>query len=106
MEFEVKVDKDAIEIAVTQAIIDGAIGDRIKEAVEKVLKDSTSSYTYGDKKSGVILSVVERAVGEITRQVFVDEYQERVREAVRARITDEIVDSLIARTFSTWANLR
>lgn len=82
---EINLDKEAIERAVTSAIVQSAIGDKIKVAVNKLLSDYNSP--------------IELACRDVVRQITIQtlntEFGDKIREAVKAKMTDELASKMV-----------
>jgi hypothetical protein len=105
MDIEVKVDKEAVERAVSAAIVQSAIGEEITKVANALMKDAMAVGSYG-KPDGVLRRVVEAEMTEICRKVFLEEYTEKVTEAVRQLVTDDVINSIVAKAWGEWIGRR
>lgn len=85
----ISVDPDAINEYVAQKIIDSALGERLHETVEEALK------ALGKYGSDPLKSAVTSEVNKQMMQLVTDEYADTIRDAVRAKLTGEFIDSLV-----------
>ena len=83
----IAIDKDAVEQAVVQAIINSAIGAKIALAVNELL----SKYGYNNP----IQQSVERVISEVALKMIRDEYTDQIRAAVAAKLKEETVDAFV-----------
>jgi hypothetical protein len=110
MDIEVKVDKEAVERAVSAAIVQSAlapcvISSPIAKGANALMKDAMAVGSYG-KPDGVLRRVVEAEMTEICRKVFLEEYTEKVTEAVRQLVTDDVINSIVAKAWGEWIGRR
>lgn len=88
---EVNIDKEAIERAVVSAILDSAIGEKIRLAVEKLLKPE------GYGKPSPIEEAVEKVIKETAIRFINTNHAEQIKKAVQERLTDETVNKFVDR---------
>jgi hypothetical protein len=100
MEIKVDVNAEQINQAVAEAIAKSVVGEKIKEFIEKSLKDMTSSY------GNPIEPVVRNLVLESVRDYLVANYKPKLEELVKQRITDEMVAAFIDKVWQTYINSR
>ena len=96
MNIDVKIDSDAINRAVTDAIINSALGAEIEKAIKDVITAAGRPWDSPIKK------VVERFVNEIVYDILSKEHQEVLRTKVRELITDELLTELV---HQAWGSL-
>lgn len=106
MDIEVKVDKEAVEKAVAAAIVQSSIGDRITAITDELIRDAMKEARYGNDKDGVLRAVVYAEMTNICRKVFLEEYTEKVTEAVRQLVTDDVINSIVAKAWGEWIGRR
>lgn len=87
----VSVDPDAINKYIAERIIESALGERLHQTVEDALK-ALGSYGNDPMKSAVTAQV-QQAIRDMVATDFAD----TIRERVRALMTDEFLDDLVAR---------
>jgi len=89
MDIKIDMDKDTINQEIASAIIQSVLGDHIKEAIQFTLNKADSPYANSVQK------VVEIEVATIIKNLLQNEYHDKLKEAVRQRITDEVVQKVI-----------
>jgi hypothetical protein len=83
---EINVDAKVVEQAVADAVVNSAIGAKIKLAVAELL---------GKGWDNPIDKAVQKVIGEIALVVIREEYGEQIKAAVRAKMTDETVEQFM-----------
>ena len=87
---EIKIDKETLESAVTQAIVESSIGDMIKTAIRERLSDY--------KLKDAIGKVIDTQIALIVRDLlWQDENRETVKQAVQAQITDDVLREVVGK---------
>lgn len=96
MNMEIKIDKVAVEAAVTQAIIDSSIGDIIRTAIKERLQDY--------KLREAIGRVIDQQISVIVRDLLMQEDNcERMRAEIHAQFTDAMFAEIVGRaTAKIW----
>lgn len=94
MQLEVKIDQEAIQQQLVQAIMNSAIGEKIQKALNEAL--SKAEGPWGDQKT-----LVERAVrgaleDELRKQAadLVAQKREQIRAALAEKLTDEVLGDM------------
>lgn len=83
MAIEVNIDGEAINAAVTQAVVDAVIGEQMTKAINDALKST------GFGRPSAVEQVVSQEVQKIIRDVLETDYAEEIREAVKAAMIEE-----------------
>lgn len=78
---------------VADAIVKSSLGKHIETAVVEAVGSLTRGSFYGES---VIKKAIEQHVREIVHDELRTRYSEKIRDAVRAAFTDELVDKVIA----------
>jgi hypothetical protein len=93
LHMEIKIDAVAVQDAVVRAITDSAIGEQIKDVIEK--------HFTGKERSWDTESIMEKAIkGEVqsaVTKIIYAELQERkdeIRQAVLQKLTDKAVEKM------------
>jgi hypothetical protein len=86
----VNIDSSLIESAVTAAIVNSAIGKHIEKAVDELLQKGYNS---------PISTAVERVILDTAVKIVSEEYQDKIKEAVRATLTDDLVNEVTRKMF-------
>lgn len=97
MDIEVKVDAEAVERAVTAAIVQSSIGKNLTAAVEKVMNEAMQDSGYG-RNAGIIISVVQAEVRTMVKAVIEAEFADIMKAKIREAITDERIQSVVEKT--------
>jgi hypothetical protein len=98
MEIKVDVNAEQINQAVAEAIAKSVVGEKIKEFIEKSLKDMTSSY------GNPIEPVVRQLVLDSIKDCLVANYKPKLEQLVKERITDEMVGAFIDKVWANYIN--
>lgn len=98
MQLEVKIDQEAVQQQLVQAIFDSAIGTEIQKAIDKSLKAQSSHWN----AATIVEDAVRTALGdEIRRQVIA--MVETKRETIRVQLEEKLTDELISKmTNAAW----
>lgn len=103
MQFEVKIDQQAVEQQLVQAIMNAAIGAQVQKALTEALTKTEGPW---DNRQ----TLVERAVSgalqdEIRRQAadIVTAKREEIRARLTEKLTDDLVDDMVS---SLWEVMR
>lgn len=85
------IDAGAITKAVSDAVLQSAIGEQVNDIIKDALKKRSATFGGGvDPITQAVTLEVQRIVGELIRS----EYSEKVREMVRTKLTDEYLNEL------------
>lgn len=102
MQLEVKIDQEAVQQQVVQAIMNSAIGAQIQKAITEALTKTTGSF--GDYRT-----LVERAVQDAVMQEVRNLANSLIlekREAIRAQLAEKLTDETIgSMTGVLWGKL-
>lgn len=93
MQLEINLDPEQIEQYIVQAVIDSALGDVVKEEVQKAL-DSLREVPM--RRRGVIAVAIEAEIQKIVLQVLRNEYTDKLRAAVREQMTETYVNTVVS----------
>ena len=84
---EINLDAKAVEQAVTDAIVNSAIGAKIKMAVNELLSKGYDN-------------PIQKAIGDVIVQqalaIVRDEYKDQIAAAVREQLTDECIKEFVS----------
>lgn len=87
---ELKIDPGAVNKLVADAVLNSAIGEAVKRAIEKEIANLSRGY------DNPLESVVRNHVAEIARSVLLEEHGEAIRAklsvALAAKLSDEFID--------------
>lgn len=101
MELNLNLNPVDIEKAVTEAVVQGVLGDHLKAAVNAALTPSPPSF--GKTSRSVVQTAVDKAVHdkvkEITTQLLLQREAE-LRELVAAKLTREALERTIEKIWS------
>jgi FKBP-type peptidyl-prolyl cis-trans isomerase (trigger factor) len=99
MQIEVKIDQDAVQQQVVQAIMDSAIGSNIQKYITEAL---TKSGDFRDPRT-MVQKAVDSAVASQLAQIA-NELIATKKDAIRAQmlelLTDDVIDKMCS---SAWA---
>jgi len=90
-EIQVKVDAEAINRTVADAIIRSSIGEKMKEVID--VEVAKWSKTYDNPMAAIVKSEISQEVTRLVRE----EYGEKLREYVAARVTEDFTKDLLDR---------
>lgn len=92
---QVKIDAEAIERQVTQAVLDSSIGKAIAECVESEIKQIANPW----KSDGLLKGMVRAEIKGIIRDLLRSDFSETLEEYVRATLTRETIEKIVTKTF-------
>lgn len=95
VELNVQLDPEQINAMVSQAILQSAIGEEIRKAVEGHIRRLTTGY------DSAIGKIVEKIVNEEVRNVVGLQFTPLVKEKVQESLTEELVGKLINKAWET-----
>lgn len=95
---EVAVDPESINKYLAEQIMQSALGERLKEAVDSALE------SFGRYGSDPLKSAVQDEIRKQIFRVVSEDHAERIREAVRAALTDEELGKLVTGFVATLTN--
>jgi hypothetical protein len=88
---EVQIDADAINGAVTQAIVDSMIGEQMKKAINEQLSPPPNAYGRQSVVQTTVAIEVQRILQEMLRE---EPYLGKLRAAIEERMTDDVLDKV------------
>lgn len=95
---EIKLDKSTVEQAVADAIVNSAIGDHIKKAVDEMLSKGWDS---------PIRKAVEQMIMTTALKMVQAEYADRIKEAVKVHMTEAVLNETVLRMWDeVWKRQR
>lgn len=86
-EIEISIDKDSINQAVTQAVVDSVIGEQMQKAITEALKPT------GYGRDSAVSAVMHQEVQKAIRKVIEEDYSDVIKDAVKKKL-HEHVDSV------------
>jgi tetraacyldisaccharide-1-P 4'-kinase len=92
MQIEVKIDQDAVQQQVVQAIMNSAIGSNIQKFISEAL---TKSGSYPDHRT-MVQKAVDSAVSSQLTQIANDLIATK-KDAIRAQMLDLLTDDVIGK---------
>lgn len=98
MELEVNIDSAAVNKHVAEAILGSVVGEQIK----KCIAEKMSSYTLKE----AIQRVIDEEIGRIIHGLLKDEYADTFKDAVKASMSQAIVDDLAGRAIDKFIESR
>lgn len=101
MDINVNIPPADFEKAIVESIVNTALGSRIKAAVESWLTDRQ-----GPSFTTAVQDALKVLVKEELRKWVMEEFGDRIREKVRAAVTEKAVDQAVSDALSRvgWAN--
>jgi len=88
----IQIDAKIVEDAVAKAIVDSAIGEKIKKSVEDLLKQSWDN---------PIDTAIKRVVTDVALKIVQVEYHNKIAETIKAKVTDETIDEFVKAFWDT-----
>ena len=91
MQPEIKIDPEAVQAQLVQAIINSAIGTQLETGINKALTEKTGGF-YGK-------TLTERAVEEALSKVIREEAEKLAyakREEIRAQLVEKMTDDMLS----------
>lgn len=95
---ELKLDPNDVNKLVAEAVLNSAIGEAVKKAVEKEIAKLSGSW------DNPLESVVRNHVCDITRDVLNKEHGDAIRERVKAALTSKLSQEFIDRVCEAAAS--
>lgn len=95
LDIQLDIDPKKIEEMIAKAVLDSAIGKTVEEGINKAVADL-------DRYDGPIRNAIRTQVQQIVYTVIRDEYGEKLREAVRLLMTDEVVNEVANKAFKAF----
>ena len=90
----VNIDGKAVEEAVARAILESALGERVREVVKESIEQLTNRWG-----TGSLRGALERVVAEEVLKSVRDLHGEMIRAAVKERITETVVKEVVGAAF-------
>lgn len=90
MEAKVDIKADDINKMVADAILDSALGEHIKTAVDAEIKSLKSGFDYREKIRGMVKGAV---AGVVAKEI--DRNREAIEEIAKEQLTDELLKTLV-----------
>jgi len=93
MQFNVEINPDEVNKQVSEAIINSALGEKLKAAINKRMDDILGG---GWNDPGIVKTVVDEEVRNIIRTMLQsDEFQTQMQAVVRKWFEEKFSDALI-----------
>lgn len=104
MEVELKIDSEAINKQVTEAIINSALGAQLQVEIDKALKEALQG-TYN--RDNVVKRVLDEELRRIIREVITaGDYQAQLRAKVLVFLADKSTDEIVSKALERlWSKL-
>ena len=100
MDIKVDIDSDAIQQQVVKAILDSAIGEQVKTAIEKALTETTGDW---NNKKTLVQRAVDQAlhseIHALARSVL-EGRRATIRDQMESKLTDEVLSKMAQ---AAWA---
>lgn len=94
---DLEIDADAINRHVSQAILTSALGEALAEIIKREIGSLTD--TWSDSK---LKRAIETEIQFVVMQEIRTKYADNVREAMRRKLSDAVVDTLVGAAFDAW----
>lgn len=98
MQVDLNLNPESVEQYIAKAVLDSQLGKAVKEATDRVMDDFKSTY------SRALENIVRGTIEKIVREYVINEKYEELKQAVRAKFTDETIESLVSRVFERTIN--
>lgn len=86
---KVAIDADAINKMVSEAILNSALGDAVKAAIDREVVKVTRAY------DNPLDRLVEQEIARLVGQLLRDEYQETLKKQLSAILAERVTSDLI-----------
>lgn len=96
MEINVEIKPEQINEAVTNAIIESAIGKHLREVIQKQLKMLDTSYN--NPIEPVVKEIIHKEISKLIQET----YGEMIRQKVKEQLTEEFVTELVAKLWERF----
>lgn len=94
------IDPDAINQYVAQQILESGIGEAVRKVTDAEIAKLSRSYDNPWEP------VIRNEILKIVTQIVLNEYQDTLRERVKASLTQDAVDEIIDDLIKVWVNKR
>jgi hypothetical protein len=96
VQLNLNIDPEEINRYVTQQVLDSAIGESVRKAIEKSLEPLSRTY------DNPLEPVIRDQVFKVVRELVDKEYKTQIEEYVRQRITPEFVGKMSERLWDNF----
>ena len=94
----VSISPEAVNQYIAKAILDSAIGEQLQKCIEERLTDF--------RLGAAIERAVDAAISQIVFQLLSSEHGDELREAVKSKISGDIVADLAGKALDNWLESR
>jgi hypothetical protein len=103
--FALKIEPEAVNQMVAQAIMNSVLGIKMKEGIEEAVKKLTLSSGYGYTQSNPIVDIANAYVRQEMSKIISEDFGDVIRDKVRAALTDQFTDEIIKEMVANlWKN--
>lgn len=96
MELQLNISPEQINEMVSQAILDSAIGEQVRKAVEDKVKDLSRAY------DNPIHKIVEKEIGREVERLVREEFGAQVKAAVKEKVTEQFTSDLMTKMWDQF----
>ena len=94
MNIDIKVDSEAVNAAVVQAVVDSAIGEQMQKAIKSVLEEKQHGrWNMDNALENALKAEIQRVIATQIREI-ITERADQIRDAVALKMTDEVLVSM------------
>lgn len=93
LDVKIEIDKDKVNQAITDAIIESAIGDEMRKQIRLQLDSMSRAYDNPYKRT------VETLIADQVAQIFHAEFEDAVAAKIRELMTPEELDRIAMKAF-------
>lgn len=94
---QVTLDAQAIEAQVTQAILDAALGAKIKDAIEKSIKQFNIDSYFDNALRTIVEQQMKSAIADMVREKYSDVVLQKVHEKFDDAFMHDVITALVSR---------
>ncbi len=95
---DLPIDPQAVNKLVADAILKSALGDAVKQAIDKQISGLTRSY------DNPLESVIRNHLAELAREVLREEHGPALRERMKVALAEKLSDEFISRVCEAAAS--
>lgn len=99
MDIKVNIDAEAINKKVTDSILESAIGERLKEAIESQISDiCVDKYN----SPSVVTRIVKDIVTDRVRTIITEEKKDEIEKLVTEKLTEDIMSEIVNNAWDAY----
>jgi len=89
MELNVKIDPEAINKEIVDAVAKSAIGEQLKKIIEEKAKE------WGNTYNNPLKPIIEAEISNLMRKIVRDNYMTQIEEFVKKNMTEKFTEDIL-----------